>query len=90
MWSLWKKFRLIFMHDMGPSGKVYRYKWGLGDVESPFKRHYVVYMPGTKPNIQRMREAAQAFLGTHDFTSFCSARTEVVDRVRTYQTFGIA
>ena len=30
-----------------------------------------------------MREAAQAFLGTHDFTSFCSARTEVVDRVRT-------
>jgi tRNA pseudouridine38-40 synthase len=67
----------------GTSGKVYRYKWGLGDVESPFKRHYVVYMPGTKPDIQRMREAAQTFLGTHDFTSFCSARTEVVDRVRT-------
>jgi tRNA pseudouridine38-40 synthase len=66
----------------GTTGKVYRYKWGLGDVESPFKRHYVVYMPGVKPNIQLMREAAQAFLGTHDFTSFCSARTEVVDRVR--------
>ncbi|EPD49553.1 tRNA pseudouridine(38-40) synthase TruA [Paenisporosarcina sp. FSL H8-0542] len=67
----------------GTSGKVYRYKWGLGDVESPFKRHYVVYMPGINPDIERMREAAQAFLGTHDFTSFCSARTEVVDRVRT-------
>ena len=67
----------------GTSGKVYRYKWGLGDVESPFKRHYVVHMPGAKINIPRMREAAQAFLGTHDFTSFCSARTEVVDRVRT-------
>lgn len=67
----------------GTSGKVYRYKWGLGDVESPFKRHYVVYMPGTNPDIERMREAAQAFLGTHDFTSFCSARTEVIDRVRT-------
>ena len=66
----------------GTSGKVYRYKWGLGDVESPFKRHYVVYMPGVKPNVQLMREAAQAFLGTHDFTSFCSARSEVVDRVR--------
>lgn len=67
----------------GTSGKVYRYKWGLGDVESPFKRHYVVYMPGANPDIERMREAAQAFLGTHDFTSFCSARTEVIDRVRT-------
>lgn len=67
----------------GTIGKVYRYKWGLGDVESPFKRHYVVYAPGFKPDIQRMREAAQSFLGTHDFTSFCSARTEVIDRVRT-------
>lgn len=67
----------------GTTGKVYRYKWGLGDVESPFKRHYVVYMPGANPDIERMREAAQAFLGTHDFTSFCSARTEVIDRVRT-------
>ncbi len=64
-------------------GKVYRYKWGLGDVESPFKRHYVVYIPGLKPDIKRMEIAAQAFIGTHDFTSFCSARTEVVDRVRT-------
>lgn len=67
----------------GTSGKVYRYKWCLGDVESPFKRHYVVHMPGAKVNIPRMREAANAFLGTHDFTSFCSARTEVVDRIRT-------
>ena len=67
----------------GTSGKVYRYKWSLGDVASPFKRHYVVHMPGAKVNISRMREASQAFLGTHDFTSFCSARTEVVDRIRT-------
>lgn len=67
----------------GTSGKVYRYKWSLSDIESPFKRHYVAHTPGARPDIKRMREAAQAFLGTHDFTSFCSARTEVVDRVRT-------
>jgi tRNA pseudouridine38-40 synthase len=30
-----------------------------------------------------MQEAANHLVGTHDFTSFCSARTEVVDRVRT-------
>ena len=34
-------------------------------------------------NIERMREAASYLIGTHDFTSFCSAKTEVVDRVRT-------
>ena len=67
----------------GTTGKVYRYKWSLGAVESPFKRRYVVHMPGTSPDIARMREASQAFLGTHDFTSFCSARTEVIDRIRT-------
>ena len=30
-----------------------------------------------------MREGALYLMGTHDFTSFCSAKTEVVDRVRT-------
>lgn len=67
----------------GTSGKVYRYKWSLGDVQNPFSRNFVVHMPGMNPDIARMREAAQIFIGTHDFTSFCSARTEVIDRVRT-------
>lgn len=67
----------------GTTGKVYRYKWGLGDVQNPFSRNFVVHMPGKVPDIERMREAATSLLGTHDFTSFCSARTEVVDRVRT-------
>ncbi|MFX3674626.1 MAG: tRNA pseudouridine(38-40) synthase TruA [Paenisporosarcina sp.] len=67
----------------GTTGKVYRYKWGLGEVQSPFSRNFVVHMPGMLPDIERMREAAKSFIGTHDFTSFCSARTEVVDRVRT-------
>jgi tRNA pseudouridine38-40 synthase len=30
-----------------------------------------------------MRQASQYLIGTHDFTSFCSAKTEVIDRVRT-------
>jgi len=30
-----------------------------------------------------MRETASYLIGTHDFTSFCSAKSEVVDRVRT-------
>jgi len=30
-----------------------------------------------------MREAAQALLGTHDFSCFCATGTDVKDRVRT-------
>ena len=30
-----------------------------------------------------MDEASKQFLGTHDFTSFCAAATEIEDRVRT-------
>ena len=67
----------------GTTGKVYRYKWSLADIQNPFTRKFVVHMPGVKPDIEKMRKAAKLFLGTHDFTSFCSARTEVVDRVRT-------
>jgi tRNA pseudouridine38-40 synthase len=36
-----------------------------------------------------MREASAYLLGTHDFSSFCSARTEVEDKVRTIKTIEI-
>ena len=36
-----------------------------------------------------MREASSYLLGTHDFSSFCSARTEVEDKVRTIETIEI-
>lgn len=36
-----------------------------------------------------MREAAKQLIGTHDFTSFCSAKTEVEDRIRTIHEINI-
>lgn len=63
-------------------GKVYRYKWTMAPVHSPFERFYTAHV--TYPlDVERMREAATYFIGTFDFTSFCSAKTEVEDRVRT-------
>lgn len=35
------------------------------------------------PNLELMKEAAQHLVGTHDFSSFCSAKAEVSDYVRT-------
>jgi tRNA pseudouridine38-40 synthase len=37
-----------------------------------------------------MKEACVHFIGEYDFTSFCSAKTEVVDRVRTIYDLDIS
>ena len=65
------------------SGKRYRYIWDCSTIQSPFRRHYTVETNGVKPTIEAMREAAQAIVGTHDFSCFCAANTSVVDKVRT-------
>ena len=48
----------------------------------PFKRNYAYHYPYPL-DVEAMREAISYLVGTHDFTSFCSAKTEVVDKVRT-------
>jgi len=69
-------------------GKEYRYFIRLSDVKDPFTRHYQ-FQYGYHLNIEKMKEAASYLIGTHDFTSFCSAKTEVEDRVRTLQRIEI-
>lgn len=64
------------------SGKTYRYKWDRSPVISPFTRNFMVHTK-QRPNVEAMRRAAEAVLGTHDFSSFCAANTGVVDKVRT-------
>lgn len=64
------------------TSKTYRYKWRVSHVASPFTRNYVVLLQ-QKPDVESMRQAAAAFVGTHDFSSFCSANTSVVNKVRT-------
>lgn len=63
-------------------GKVYRYIWDRSAIQSPFKRNYAVPLE-QKVDLDRMKLAAQALVGTHDFTSFCAARSSVKDKVRT-------
>ena len=65
------------------SGKRYRYIWNCEAVMSPFRRFYTVETNGVKPDVEVMRAAAQAILGTHDFSCFCAANTSVIDKVRT-------
>ncbi|MBT2618748.1 MULTISPECIES: tRNA pseudouridine(38-40) synthase TruA [unclassified Bacillus (in: firmicutes)] len=64
------------------TGKEYRYIVARSKLRDPFKRNYAYHYPYPL-NVKAMREAISYLIGTHDFTSFCSAKTEVVDKVRT-------
>ncbi|MCB7156021.1 MULTISPECIES: tRNA pseudouridine(38-40) synthase TruA [Bacillus] len=62
--------------------KEYRYFVYTEKHPDVFKRHYAYHF-SYRLNVQDMREAAKHLIGTHDFTSFCAAKTEVQDKVRT-------
>ncbi|WP_110113927.1 tRNA pseudouridine(38-40) synthase TruA [Bacillus sp. CGMCC 1.16541] len=62
--------------------KEYRYKISRQSERDVFSRHFAYHYP-YELNKERMKEAAQYLIGTHDFTSFCSSKTEIEDRVRT-------
>lgn len=63
-------------------GKEYRYFLRLSQEKDPFTRFYQYHYPHPL-DLCAMEEASNHFIGTHDFTSFCSAKTEVQDKVRT-------
>lgn len=65
------------------TGKTYVYKWSYAEVHSPFERNYSVHLGRSKPDVEKMKEAATHLVGTHDFTSYCSSKTATSNRVRT-------
>ncbi|MBM7663330.1 tRNA pseudouridine38-40 synthase [Bacillus mesophilus] len=62
--------------------KEYRYKVSLSKDRDVFMRHYHFHYPYQLDYIA-IKEAIKYLVGTHDFTSFCSAKTEVEDKIRT-------
>jgi tRNA pseudouridine38-40 synthase len=70
------------------SGKEYRYFLYQSPKRDPFQRNYAFHY-SFPLNLGAMKQACNYLLGTHDFSSFCSARTEVEDKVRTIKTIEI-
>ncbi|MDW0110023.1 tRNA pseudouridine(38-40) synthase TruA [Sporosarcina aquimarina] len=70
-------------------GKTYQYRWSRKPIHSPFERNYSVHLGKWNPDIERMKEGAVRLLGTHDFTSFCSAKTATSSKVRTIRSLEI-
>lgn len=62
--------------------KEYRYRLLNDNSFDVFRRNYAYYYP-YELDVESMRQAAKLIVGTHDFTSFCSARSDVEDKVRT-------
>ncbi|MGJ9384521.1 tRNA pseudouridine(38-40) synthase TruA [Salipaludibacillus sp. CF4.18] len=63
-------------------GKEYVYRMSTAVQPDVFKRNYVYHLPKNL-DLTAMSEAAEYLLGTHNFTSLSSPKTDVVDKVRT-------
>lgn len=70
------------------TGKEYVYQiWNSG-VKDPFLFPYSLHYPYSLP-VELLNDAAQAYCGTHDFTSFCSAGSKKQDNTRTVYRFSV-
>ena len=63
-------------------GKEYIYKIWNSECKNPFLKHTVLQYP-YKLDENMLDTQAKYFVGTHDFSAFCSSGTEVEDKVRT-------
>jgi tRNA pseudouridine38-40 synthase len=64
------------------SGKTYLYRIINGPVASPFWRRYA-HQESRQLDVNAMIDVSGVFLGSHDWTAFSAAQSEVEDRVRT-------
>lgn len=79
-------------HDFHPrfceTVKTYEYRICNSRFPKPCERLYSLFYYW-KLDEQRMQKAASYLVGTHDFTSFCTKKAEVTDRVRTIYSIDV-
>jgi tRNA pseudouridine38-40 synthase len=68
--------------------KTYQYRLWNSDAPCVFERRFVAVME-EKLDVQAMNEAAQLFLGTHDFSAFCANKKMKKSTVRTIKAFRV-
>lgn len=69
-------------------GKTYRYKIYTTETVDPFYFGLKTHYPNQLDK-EKMQAAMNPFIGTHDFTSFSSAKAEITNKVRTISDFRI-
>lgn len=68
--------------------KEYVYRVCNTQIRDPFLKDYALHYR-YPINADYLNLEAQAFLGTHDFSGFCSAKSDVEDTVRTVYSFSV-
>ena len=68
--------------------KTYRYRIWNSEMPCVFERRFVAVMP-EKMDIDKMRRAAEAFLGEHDFSAFCSNKKMKKSTIRRIDSISI-
>lgn len=63
-------------------GKKYVYRVDLNRFADPFKRYHTLHHP-YRMNLDALKASLDKLVGEHDFTSFCSTKTEKENLVRT-------
>ena len=69
-------------------GKIYRYEIRTAPAPDVFRRRYQWHLKKA-PDAAKMRAAADALIGTHDFAAFCTARPGNHSTVRTLRRVDI-
>lgn len=77
-----------FHSRYGAISKTYQYRIWNSDLPCVFQRKYV-WVVEEPLCVEAMNQAAQAFVGTHDFKAFCSNKRFKKSTVRTIETFSV-
>lgn len=62
-------------------GKEYHYRVDINAFPDPFKRLYTAHHPYAF-ELERIQAALDIIIGEHDFSSFCSTKTDITNKVR--------
>ena len=68
--------------------KTYRYRIWNSELPCVFDRKYVCF-DSRAFDVEAMQDAAQLFLGTHDFSAFCTNKNSKKSTVRTIHSFSV-
>ena len=68
--------------------KEYVYKIYNGKIRNPFLEKYAFHYR-YPIDVELLNSEAQAFVGTHDFSGFCSVKSDVEDTVRTVKSISV-
>ncbi|HIV82536.1 MAG TPA: tRNA pseudouridine(38-40) synthase TruA [Candidatus Salinicoccus merdavium] len=83
-----KEISTDFHSRFHSKGKTYRYRIYTTEAVNPFYFGLKTHYPD-KLDRQKMQAAMDPFIGTHDFTSFSSAKAEIKNKVRNISEFRI-